>query len=255
MLIINADDWGSSQQITNCIKECTDRGMVDTVSTMVFMKDSHRAAEIALREGMDTALHINFTTPFDGNVESGRLKVSQSRITAYLKGSKMAQFVYNPLLKKDFDYVFKAQCDEYLRLYETLPSRLDGHNHMHLCANMLFGDLLPHDIRVRRNFSFTKGEKNILNRAYRSFVDKMLQKRYICTRYFIHIQQISKKNREQRRWLLRNLVINSQLNNVELLVHPHQNPDYDYLLSTEFSEAVAQIPRGNFSVCNSGRHS
>ncbi|KMQ49849.1 hypothetical protein CHISP_3260 [Chitinispirillum alkaliphilum] len=253
MLIVNADDWGSSEETTNTIKECLDYKIIDTVSAMVFMKDSHRAADMALQEGTKTALHVNFTTPFDGDVHSVRLKEAQLRLIKYLRSSKLAQLVYNPLLTRDFEYVFNSQCEEFTKLYGTVPNRIDGHNHMHLCANMIFGDLLPRNIRVRRNITVRRGEKGMANRFYRSFLDKILEKRYICTHFFYHIQQISKNGKEKRAELLCMLEDQAQVKFIELLAHPQQKIDYDYLLSKEFMDAAFRIPRGDFSGCQQSR--
>ena len=56
-----------------------------------------------------------------------------------------------------FRDVVAAEIDEYRRLYGTEPQRIDGHHHMHLCANVLQGGLLPAGTVVRRNFSVSAG--------------------------------------------------------------------------------------------------
>src|SRR4029077_20103780 len=62
VLIINADDWGRSQETTDRIAECVAHGAVSSVSAMVFMEDSERSAVIARERGIDAGLHLNFTT-------------------------------------------------------------------------------------------------------------------------------------------------------------------------------------------------
>ncbi|MDG5814874.1 ChbG/HpnK family deacetylase [Chitinispirillales bacterium ANBcel5] len=248
MLYINADDWGASETTTNLIQECIDRNVVDSISAMVFMNDSERAADKVLSSGLAAALHINFTTPFNGYSGAGRLIESQQKIVNYLRSSKIAPYIYNPLLKNEFEYVFNAQCEEYFKLYQCVPGRIDGHNHMHLCANMLISDLLPHNIWVRRNNSFFKGEKNKLNKGYRFMIDKLLQKRYLCSDYFFHIQQISNKTGHNRLEKLQNIISLSKEYTVELLAHPHQKNDWDYLNCSEFKEAIQEAPRGNFDL-------
>src|SRR5215472_6978785 len=46
-LIVNADDWGRDTLTTNSILECSARRAVSSVSAMVFMEDSDRAAKLA----------------------------------------------------------------------------------------------------------------------------------------------------------------------------------------------------------------
>ena len=45
--------------------------------------------------------------------------------------------VYHPGLASSFEYVVKAQLEEYERLYGAPANRVDGHHHMHLCANVV----------------------------------------------------------------------------------------------------------------------
>ena len=40
-------------------------------------------------------------------------------------------------LTASFEYVVQAQLEEFERLYGKPPARIDGHHHMHLCANVL----------------------------------------------------------------------------------------------------------------------
>ena len=65
MLIVNADDWGGWKSATDAALACYKAGRINSVSAMVFMEDSERAAELAQADGLDVGLHLNFTTPFE----------------------------------------------------------------------------------------------------------------------------------------------------------------------------------------------
>ena len=67
MLIINADDWGRSLAETDAALECYKAGRITSVSAMVFMGDSERAAELAKENKLDVGLHLNFTDRFTAN--------------------------------------------------------------------------------------------------------------------------------------------------------------------------------------------
>ena len=67
MLIINADDWGRSAAETDAALRCYKAGRVTSVSAMVFMEDSERAAELAKENELDVGLHLNFAEPFTGS--------------------------------------------------------------------------------------------------------------------------------------------------------------------------------------------
>jgi predicted glycoside hydrolase/deacetylase ChbG (UPF0249 family) len=181
MLVINADDFGRSTGETDAALRCYRAGRITSVSLMVFMEDSERAADLAKERGLDAGLHLNFTEGFTGIGKSAKLTEYQNRLAIYLKRNKYSHLVYNPLLQKAFSDSCQTQLEEFRRLFGRAPSHIDGHHHMHLCANLLLSNLIPPGMRVRRNFSFCSGEKSWLNRAYRSLVDRWLAGRYRLT--------------------------------------------------------------------------
>src|SRR5208337_4418972 len=61
VLIVNADDWGRDRETTERILQCVRCESVSSVSAMVFMEDSERAAVIAQETGIDGGLHLNLT--------------------------------------------------------------------------------------------------------------------------------------------------------------------------------------------------
>ena len=173
MLIINADDWGRSVAETDAALKCFRERRITSVSAMVFMQDSKRAAKLTKDYELDdVGLHLNFSEEFTDKSCSKTLKETQGRIIRFLKRSKYAQLLYNPFLGEAFASSYRAQVEEFMRLFEKLPSHIDGHHHMHLCANLLLGKSIPAGMRLRRNFSFWPGEKGFLNRAYRGLVDR-----------------------------------------------------------------------------------
>lgn len=177
-LIVNADDWGHDRITTNRTAECIDRGAISSVSAMVFMEDSARAAELACERGIDAALHLNLTAPFTAPGVPAGLVEHQRRLSAYLLEHRYAQTIFHPALVNSFEFAVAAQLAEFVRLWGTEPRRIDGHHHMHLCLNVLLGKLLPGGTVVRRNFSFEPGEKSWLNRLYRRVLDRALEHRH-----------------------------------------------------------------------------
>src|SRR5512140_1570297 len=77
------------------------------------------------------------------------LKETQRRIIRFLKRSKYAQLLYNPFLRETFASSYLAQVEEFMRLFEKLPSHINGHHHMHLCANLLLSKSIPGGMRLR----------------------------------------------------------------------------------------------------------
>jgi hypothetical protein len=195
MLIINADDWGRDVETTDHIFECVVRGSVSSASGMVFMEDSERAGAMAKERDVDVGLHLNFTTLFSAHILPTRLAKHQARTAHFLLGNRLSQVVYHPGLANSFEYLVKAQLEEFHRIYGEDARRVDGHHHMHLCANVLLAGLLPKGTIARRNFSFQPGEKSGVNRLYRKVIDDILSRRHRLADFFFNLLPIEPPER------------------------------------------------------------
>jgi predicted glycoside hydrolase/deacetylase ChbG (UPF0249 family) len=242
MLIINADDWGRSRAETDAALECYRNGRITSVSAMVFMKDSERAAELAKENDLDAGLHLNFAEKFTGSRVPTALREYHDRIVRFLMRNRYSQLLYNPFLRKEFSYSCEAQAEEFTRLFGKAPSHIDGHHHMHLCANLLLSKLIPVGMKMRRNFSFWPGEKSLLNRTYRGLVDRWLARRYRLSDYFFDLTQCIEKTKLDRVAAL------AKSSNVELMTHPILEPEAKYLMSDEFSEILKCFEVGGYAL-------
>lgn len=223
VLIINADDWGRDRENTERILECILRGTVSSVSAMVFMNDSERAAAVAQEQGIDAGLHINFTTPFSAPSCPGTLAERQREISEYLWRHRYARVLYHPRLARSFEYVLAAQIDQFSHLYQRSPNRLDGHHHMHVCGNVMFGKLLPRGTIVRPSFSFLIGEKSLLNIFYRRTLDRFLKRRHRVVDYFFQLAPLEPEARLRRIFSL------SRQFAVEIETHPIDPIEHRFL--------------------------
>lgn len=229
-LIVNADDWGRDTDTTDRILECWAMGTVSSASAMVFMEDSVRSAEIARERQVDCGLHLNFTTPFSSRDTPPRLRTHQERITGYLRSNRFARTIFHPGLSSSFEYVTLAQVEEFSKRFGALPCRYDGHHHMHLCANVMFGKLIPPGSIVRRNFSFRSSEKGFINRIYRRMGDRALAKKYQITDYFFSLPPLEPRSRVDE------IISISQRSVVEVETHPINPSEYRFLTG-EFSRS------------------
>ncbi len=242
-LIMNADDWGRDHETTGRTLECMQRGAISSISAMVFMEDSDRAAVIARERGLSVGLHLNFTTPFSFVGVPRSLSEHQRRVSRYLLRHRLAQLVFHPALASSFRYLVSLQLEEFARLYGEKPSRIDGHHHMHLCSNVLLAGLLPPGTVVRRNFSFQRGEKSLINRLYRRFVDRMLAKRHLLTDFFFALLPLRPTGRLERIFSLARQFV------VEVETHPVNPEEYCFLAGGGIFHCISDltISRG-FSV-------
>jgi len=232
-LVVNADDWGRDRATTDCIGDCVALGAVSSVSAMVFMQDSERAAKIAQQRGICVGLHLNFTTPFSGSC-SAKLSDKQHKLGAYLRWSA-ARAIFHPGLAECFEYVVKAQMDEFQRLYRESPSRVDGHHHVHLCANVLLGGLLEAGVVVRPHFSYERGEKHV-HTVYRAVTRFLLKRRYRATDYLFSLTPLEQPGR------LEGIFALSDNSVVEVETHPIEPEEYQFLTSGEIFRVAGGIP-------------
>jgi predicted glycoside hydrolase/deacetylase ChbG (UPF0249 family) len=202
---------------------------------MVFMEDSERAAAIALERKIEAGLHLNLTTPFSMSGCPVRLADRQRQLARYLLRHRLAQVVFHPGLIRSFEYVVAAQLEEFWRLYGSAPQRLDGHHHMHLCANVVLAGLLPPGTLVRRNFSFQPGEKSPWNRVYRSVVDRILARRHRLLDFFFSLVPLELPGRLQRIFSLARQFV------VEVETHPVHPDEYRFLTEGHIFRQTADV--------------
>jgi predicted glycoside hydrolase/deacetylase ChbG (UPF0249 family) len=240
MLTVNADDFGRCALATDRIMKCFAASRINAASAMVFMQDSERAAVLATSSSLDVGLHINFTESFTAPNVSPSLRRNQERIRRFLRRRKYALLLYNPFLRRAFREVFEAQAEEFKRLYGLPPLRFDGHQHMHLCTNMLLDCILPAGTKVRRNFSFSPGEKSFVNRHYRNVADRTLRQRHQLTDYFFALSQHLEPSRFRR------VILAAKTANVELMTHPQVDDEFTFLLGDDYSNALCEVQVGRF---------
>lgn len=224
-IIVNADDWGRDALTTDRSLDCVLQGTVSSVSAMVFMEDSERAADLAKQHAVDAGLHLNLTLTYSALHCPARLVEHQGKIARFLKAHKLAPAIYHPGLASSFEYVAKMQLEEYERLYGASANRVDGHHHMHLCANVARQELIPSGVIVRRNFSFGPGEKGFFNRAYRLRQDRQLARRHRITDFFFDLQPLEPCHR-----LTKILELAARFA-VEIETHPIRESEYSFLMN------------------------
>jgi predicted glycoside hydrolase/deacetylase ChbG (UPF0249 family) len=233
-LIINADDWGRNVDTTDHALACVMNRAVSSVSAMVFMEDSERAAHLTRLHSVDAGLHLNFTTPFSAPQCPLKLMEHQQRCTHFLRSHRLAPVIYHPGLAASFRYLVEAQADEFVRLYGYAPKRVDGHHHMHLCANILLRKLLPAGIIVRRNFSFLPGEKGFINRAFRRWQDRALTRRYRMADCLFPLAPLNPTSRLERIFAL------ASRYNIEIETHPVNPDEFDFLMDGGLMRCIGQ---------------
>jgi predicted glycoside hydrolase/deacetylase ChbG (UPF0249 family) len=213
---------------------------------MVFMGDSERAAKLATSENLETGLHINLVLPYDAPGIPEDLRKSQMAAAAFFRKGPWTQILYNPFISRHVSATFRAQLDEYHRLFGQEPAHFNGHKHFHLSLNMIIRGVLPAGSAVRRSFAFFQGEKNWLNRCYRELIDAWLLRRHVSTDAFFSLPPAGDWPRLTR------IVALARTQSVEIMVHPWNQEQYDLLTGARFHSLIASVDLGGFSALHSG---
>jgi len=242
MLIINADDWGMDTATTDRILNCFRNGRITSATAMMFMVDSERSAELALLHRLPIGFHLNFTQPFSHHCVPSKLKNYHNTLVKYFTKIRYARIIYNPLIWRQIDYCFKAQYAEFERLYENSPTHIDGHHHIHLCANLMFSTIIPRGMKIRRNVPFSKKEKNFVNWWWRSLIDKIIRDRFITTDFFLGLYG----NVSESDVLAKLNMVNNY--NVEFMVHPGLPEEYNLILSDRYARIIQGVAKGSYEV-------
>jgi predicted glycoside hydrolase/deacetylase ChbG (UPF0249 family) len=234
MLIINADDWGAARADTDAALNCFRNGRITSVTAMMFMKDSERAADLAKEFGVATGLRLNLDQHYNGGAPLA-VRESQNRVARFLNCSKFSVLLYHPGLRRQFRELFQAQLEEFVRLYGKPPTHVDSHHHRHLCANMLLDEIIPRGFKVRRNYTFWPGEKGLSNRVYRSAADSMLRRRYRVTDFFFSLGDCLRNHSLER------VLRVAATADVELMTHPIDAEESSFLLSKEWERFLKKL--------------
>jgi predicted glycoside hydrolase/deacetylase ChbG (UPF0249 family) len=242
MIIINADDWGRTAAETDAALRCHAQGRITSVTAMMFMQDSERAATLALAHGVDAGLHLNFSQPFTAIEPDSPAAQAQQRVCRFINANKYAFVLYHPALRRDFIASYRAQAAEFERLYGRPPTHVDGHHHKHLCGNVLLGDVIPAGVRMRRSFFFWPDERGRVNRGYRRLTDHLLARKYRLTDYFFALSQCLQGDRLARVLQL------ARSNTVEVMTHPADQREETLLMSDGYLAQIAPLTRGSYSL-------
>ena len=242
MVIINADDFGRTREETDAILRCFEAGRITSTTAMMFMADSERAAALAKEKGLDVGLHLNLSQLYTAPRTEPELRdSSHARVVRFMRGSKYAVLIYHPFLRKAFLHVFKAQFDEFVRLFGKEPSHIDGHQHRHISANVLCDNIIPRGVKIRRNFSFFPGQKSAMNRFYRAQVDKWMGRKYKLTDYFFSLPNCMSPGTLDAVLKLANPFA------VEIMTHPIIPAEYQFLMSNEYVEQLRGVRLCSYS--------
>jgi predicted glycoside hydrolase/deacetylase ChbG (UPF0249 family) len=132
MLIVNADDFGMSEEISDGIITAHLEGIVTSTSLMVNMPDAERAVRLAQQTpSLDVGIHLNITEGVPV-LPSEKVPTLVNSTGEFLPDKKLI-----PKIKKfrvspfEIEAEFSAQISKMLDM-GIRPTHLDSHHHVHI---------------------------------------------------------------------------------------------------------------------------
>lgn len=221
-MIINADDFGISENVNNAVCEAFKRGVINRTTIMVNMPCCEQAAELAKENGFfdSVGLHINLTegTPLTQKCRNSSLCDETGAFTGTFHISKRARLW---LGKEDVEAIYcetEAQIKKYIEMGFTLM-HADSHNYTHTYLsvsrpiNRLLKKYRFKSVRISRNMP--KGDFSpafcIYKVIYNFFIRRVKcgGKRIKTTKYFGSFQDFEKFSRQK-----------PEEKDVEIMTHP-----------------------------------
>jgi predicted glycoside hydrolase/deacetylase ChbG (UPF0249 family) len=252
LLIVNADDWGASEETTEAILETFEAGRITSASGMVHMQGSDRAAEIATRERLPVGLHINLTEPLSDPATPASVRDRQRRVAEKLATvgrdgrpgtSRLRRWVYDPSIAANVDGAIADQLERFEELYGGPPTHFDGHNHVDVFPNVFLSRAIPKGSKLRNTLRRYPLERSA-GAVLRSARQLLRSRRFVSTSYVLHIADLRLPD-EGEGARDPNLERAASVP-VEVMGHPDWGPERDIFMSPAWGRAMAEHRLGSF---------
>jgi predicted glycoside hydrolase/deacetylase ChbG (UPF0249 family) len=243
MLIVNADDWGYDAATTERIARVFEIGAITSVSAMVHMDDSRRAAQLALERRIPAGLHLNLMESFSEAGADQTVCARQEKVVRRFRGSFIRRWLPGGSLYREAWESTTEQIEEFERLYGALPDHVDGHQHGHLSLSGMRAASRHGTRTLRPSFTFRKGEKSVANRALRSLLNRCLTRRFTSCDRFFSIRNLHPALGGQG---IEEEIARSSRVDLEIMVHPGLDDEFEVLTSQSWREMLENAPLGTY---------
>lgn len=142
-LIINADDFGRSENVNLAIKNCFVKGLITDCNLMVNMPGTLEAVSI-IKKIKNLPVGIHFTLTSDMNLTNARSVTSHSSLTDnngyFFSPNHSKEFwkkVINTWISEDIRKEINAQLKLFVKLLDKYPTHITSHHHIHAHPKIL----------------------------------------------------------------------------------------------------------------------
>lgn len=192
--IINADDFGISENVNDAICLCFEKRIINNTTIMVNMPYATDAVKMAKEKGFGerVGLHLNLTAgvPLTGAIRSSRTFCDgRGQFHAQFHLSTKTRMLLSPSDSRLLSEEIEAQIGRYLAL--GLPQKhMDSHHHSHTdlavwrVARPLLVKYGFRSVRLSRNI-FAEGKCSAVNNVYKKYFNGNVRKSgFDTTDYF-----------------------------------------------------------------------
>lgn len=172
-IIINADDFGLSQEINSGIVDCFGRGVVTNASLIVNENASIRGVYLAKEAGLPLGLHLNL---FSEGFGTHALFGSESRVRAVLREREENQNPHVHLDEEEIRLVreeFENQVSLFEDLVGTPPNHLSYHLGLHFIPEIFWALV---ELAKEQEIPFRWGKQYGSPPSYELHPDKLIDR-------------------------------------------------------------------------------
>lgn len=235
MLIVNADDFGAGKTTTDPICQAFDAGVVTSTSGMVWMSDTIRAARIAVERSLPVGLHLNLTLPFTSREVPPEVRDRQRRLTEIFTSDGWRDTkARRPTVELLRDAI-RDQLESFCKHFGQ-PTHIDGHHHVHLHEAVL--ELLPRTWPIRPVPRRPAEADARPGRRARSLRAHFLAPDLTFTFEHVH-PDVGGTGLD--------LLARAHTACIEVTTHPQREVELRALLGSEWRDALAALPLGNYA--------
>jgi len=218
VIIINADDFGLSNNVNNAILDSFRLNYISSTTMIVNMKESFIEASNIVKSGFispsSVGIHLNLEEgiPITENIKNLDFICDSNGKFSYSFRNKN-RFYFDPLVCR----IIKEELSEQIMLYNktlfNLPTHIDSHNHTHteFAVLKIIIDLAKdygiNKVRISRNSGVGI---SIKHKVYKMIYNSILRYNLKCTNYFGDIDDFNNVNFKSNC-------------NYEIMVHPKYN--------------------------------
>lgn len=243
LLIVNADDFGAGRLATDRIEQCFLAGSVTSISAMVFMKDTARAAEMARARKLPVGLHLNLTDLFNDPSAPESVRERQARAVRHFANRRIARLTFNPVLARLIGQCISDQLACFEELFGGDPTHIDGHNppNTHLSPTVLFSIPRGATVRTAEDRPNADARASAFARRVRH---GLIAHRYMTTDRFLALGRLGAAPTSEE---IQGFLDQARRESVEIMTHPEREHDYQLLMSHQWRSALQGHRLGSFA--------